>query len=96
MNGTRESHCLDNDFNDGDTAFMLFASTVVMLQTPAMGIAQAGLIRRKNALSMLMQTMSGMAIGSLLWYAFGFSLAFGNSMYGLIGTQHASCARATQ
>ena len=41
-------------WNDGDTAFLLFATTLVMLQTPAMGLAQAGMIRRKNALSMLM------------------------------------------
>ena len=52
----------------GDTAVMMFGVTLVMLQTPAMGIAQAGMIRRKNSLSMLMQCMSGMAVGSLLWY----------------------------
>jgi Amt family ammonium transporter len=69
---------------------MSFATTMVFLQTPAIGIAQAGLIRRKNSLSMLMQTMTGLVIGSLLWYAIssllfcsaslfiyaGFSLAF--------------------
>jgi ammonia channel protein AmtB len=36
--------------NDGDTAFIIMASTFVMLQTPALGLAQAGMIRRKNAL----------------------------------------------
>jgi Amt family ammonium transporter len=50
-----------------------------------MGIAQAGLIRRKNALSMLMQILSGMAIGSLLFFAVGFSLTFGPSQGGFIG-----------
>jgi hypothetical protein len=72
--------------NDGDTAFMIFGTTLVMLQTPAMGIAQAGMIRRKNSLSMLMQCLSGMAIGSLLWYMVGYSLTFGPSVAGgLIG-----------
>ena len=73
--------------NDGDTAFMIMASTFVMLQTPALGLAQAGLIRRKNALSMLMQTLTGLSIGSLLWFAVGFSLTFGPTAgnMGIIG-----------
>ena len=71
--------------NDGDTAFMIMASTFVMLQTPALGLAQAGMIRRKNALSMMMQTLTGMAIGSVLWFAVGFALTFGESYHGFIG-----------
>ena len=46
---------------------MMAATAFVMLQTPAMGIAQAGMIRRKNSLSMLMQTLSGL-FGSILWF----------------------------
>jgi Amt family ammonium transporter len=61
---------------------MMFGVTLVMLQTPAMGIAQAGMIRRKNSLSMLMQCMSGMVVGSLLWFFIGFSLVFGPSKLG--------------
>ena len=64
---------------------MIMASTFVMLQTPALGLAQAGMIRRKNALSMLMQTLTGLAIGSLLWFSVGFTLTFGPSQNGLIG-----------
>ena len=64
---------------------MMAATAFVMLQTPAMGIAQAGMIRRKNALSMLMQTLSGLVFGSILFFAFGFSLVFGPSHGGLIG-----------
>ena len=66
--------------NDGDTGMMMMATTFVMLQTPAMGLAQAGIIRRKNALSMLMQTLTGFCIGSLLWFTCGFSLTFGRSI----------------
>ena len=43
------------------------------------------MIKRKNALSMLMQTISGMVIGSILWFSFGFSLTFGPSKGGIIG-----------
>ena len=56
---------------------MITATTFVMLMTPAMGIAQAGMIRRKNALSMIMQTMAGMVIGSLLWLV----LLLGNTCF---------------
>ena len=52
---------------------------------PGMGIAQAGMIRRKNSLSMMMQCTSGMAIGSLLWYVVGYSLTFGPDVGGIIG-----------
>lgn len=71
--------------NHGDTALMMFGTTLVMFQTPAMGIAQAGMIRRKNSLSMMMQCTSGMAIGSLLWYVIGYSLTFGPDVGGIIG-----------
>lgn len=64
---------------------MLISTTFVMLQTPAIGIAQAGLIQKKNVLSMLMQTMTGLVVGSLLWFLFGFSLTFGESIGGVIG-----------
>merc|ERR1719487_1867617 len=47
-----------------------------------MGLAQAGLIRRKNALSMLMQTLSGLILGSMLWFLVGFSLVFGETLCG--------------
>lgn len=80
------------ELNDGDTAFMIMASTFVMLQTPALGLAQAGIIRRKNALSMLMQTLTGFSIGSLLWFLVGFSLTFGPTVGGagvIGGLQHA-------
>jgi ammonia channel protein AmtB len=76
-------------FDTGDTAMMVFATAFVMMQTPAMGLCQAGMIRRKNCMSMMMQTLSGMAIGSLLWFFVGYSLAFGNSANGLIGNPFA-------
>ena len=78
-------HCLNNTISGADTAFMAFTTTLVMLQTPAMGIAQAGMLKRKNSLSMLMQTLSGMVIGSILWFLFGFTLTFGPSIGGIIG-----------
>jgi hypothetical protein len=54
------------DIDTGDTAWMLFATTFVMLQTPATGLAQAGLVRRKNALSLIAQAFIGVLVGSFL------------------------------
>jgi ammonium transporter, Amt family len=75
LNLTNDSLCI----NSGDTAFMLFSTTLVMMQTPAMGLAQAGLIRIKNVISMLIQILSGAGILSILWFMVGFSLTFGPS-----------------
>ena len=46
---------------------MMFGTTLVMLQTPAMGIAQAGMIRRKNSLSMMMQVPACLLTHSLYY-----------------------------
>ena len=47
---------------------MLCATTFVMLQTPAAGFAQGGLVRRKNAISVIGQAFIGVVIGCILWY----------------------------
>lgn len=69
----------------GDTTWMLISTGLVMLMTPALGFFEAGLIRSKNALSILMQTFSGLAILSTLWFVLGFSLVFAPSHNGWIG-----------
>ncbi len=53
--------------------------------TPALGFFEAGLIRSKNSLSILMQTFSGLAILSTLWFVLGFTLVFSPSQNGWIG-----------
>ena len=52
----------------GDTAWMMIATGLVLLMTPALGFFEAGLIRGKNSLSVMMQTFSGLAILSVLWF----------------------------
>lgn len=69
----------------GDTAWMLISTGLVMLMTPALGFFEAGLIRSKNALSVLVQTFSGIAILSVLWFVVGFTLVFAPSQGGIIG-----------
>ncbi|HVX03389.1 MAG TPA: ammonium transporter [Nitrososphaera sp.] len=69
----------------GDTTWMLISTGLVMLMTPALGFFEAGLIRSKNSLSILMQTFSGLAILSTLWFVLGFTLVFSPSQNGWIG-----------
>src|ERR671919_314071 len=69
----------------GDTTWMLISTGLVMLMTPALGFFEAGLIRSKNSLSILVQTFSGLAILSTLWFILGFTLVFAPSQGGIIG-----------
>jgi Amt family ammonium transporter len=56
-----------------------------MMMTPALGFFEAGLIRSKNSLSIIMQTFSGLAILSIMWFVIGFTLVFAPSQGGIIG-----------
>ena len=69
----------------GDTTWMLISTGLVLLMVPALGFFQAGLVRRKNSLSILMQTFSGLVILSILWFIIGFTLVFSPSQGGIIG-----------
>ena len=63
--------------NTGDTAWVLMSSALVMLMTPGLAFFYGGLVRRKNMLSILMQCFIALALMSLQWVLFGYSLAFG-------------------
>lgn len=69
----------------GDTAWMLIASSLVLLMIPALGLFEAGLLRKKNTVSVFMQIFFGMALLSVMWFTFGFSLTFGPDTGGLVG-----------
>ncbi len=69
-----------------DTAWMLVATSLVMIMTPTLAFFYGGLVRKKNILSVLMQTMVILAVISLQWVLFGYSLAFGPDIGGVIGS----------
>lgn len=74
------------DINAGDTAWVLFSAALVMLMTPAVGLFYGGMVRKKNVLSIIMQSFIILAIISIQWVLFGYSLAFGHDTgTGLIG-----------
>ena len=71
----------------GDTAWVLTATALVMLMTPALALFYGGLVRRKNVLSILMQCMFILALVSVTWVLVGYTLAFGKDLngWGIIG-----------
>jgi Amt family ammonium transporter len=69
----------------GDTAWVLMSAGLVMLMTPALGFFYGGLVRRKNVLSTLMHSFFMLALISVVWVLWGYSLAFGKDHGGLIG-----------
>jgi Amt family ammonium transporter len=68
----------------GDTAWMLAATALVLLMTPALGLFYAGLVRSKNTLNTFMMCIAALAVATVTWAAVGYSLAF-NGDSGLIG-----------
>ena len=71
--------------DSGDTAWILIAGSLVLLMIPALGLFEAGLLRKKNTVSIFMQIFFGLALLSVMWFVFGFSLVFGPDQQGLTG-----------
>ena len=70
----------------GDTAWVLVSAALVLMMTPALAFFYGGLVRRKNMLSVLMQCFTLMALITVQWVLFGYSLAFGPDKGGWIGS----------
>jgi Amt family ammonium transporter len=60
----------------GDTAWMLAATALVLLMTPALGLFYAGLVRSKNTLNTFMMCIAAIAVAAVTWALVGYSLAF--------------------
>lgn len=60
----------------GDTAWMLVATALVLMMTPALGLFYAGLVRSKNTLNTFMMCIAAIAVAAVTWAAVGYSLAF--------------------
>jgi Amt family ammonium transporter len=72
--------------NSGDTAWMLTATALVLLMTPGLAFFYGGMVSRKNVIATMLQSFTAMGIVSILWIIVGFSLAFGDSYHGIIGS----------
>lgn len=71
--------------NSGDTAFVLISAALVCLMTPGLAFFYGGLVRRKNILTIMLQSFISMGIVTAIWVTFGFSLAFAPTRGGIIG-----------
>jgi Amt family ammonium transporter len=72
--------------DSGDTAFILICTALVMLMTPGVGFFYGGLVRRKNLISMVALSFVVFSIVTLQWVFFGYSIAFGPDISGIIGS----------
>lgn len=68
-----------------DIAWMLTSSALVLFMTPGLALFYGGMVGSGNVLAMLMKNFFAISIGTTLWVAFGYSLAFGDSGNGFIG-----------
>ena len=69
----------------GDVAWMLAATALVLLMTPGLAYFYGGMIDTKNIISTMLQSFIAMGVISVVWIVVGFSLAFGDSLGGIIG-----------
>jgi len=76
----------EDTLNSGDTAWMLTATALVLFMTiPGLSLFYAGMVRAKNALSVMMQCFAITCMVTILWVVYLYSLAFGDDISGFVG-----------
>jgi Amt family ammonium transporter len=70
----------------GDTAWILISSALVMLMTPGLALFYGGMVRCKNVLGTIMQSFIALGVITIQWVLYGYSLAFGPDINGVIGS----------
>jgi ammonium transporter, Amt family len=68
-----------------DLAWMMTAAGLVLLMTPGLSFFYGGMVRKKNVISTMLQSLMAMIVISIVWVVVGFSLAFGDDIGGIIG-----------
>ncbi|MGO1242642.1 MAG: ammonium transporter [Sphingobacterium sp.] len=75
----------DSAIDSGDTAWLLMSAALVLLMTPGLAFFYGGMVRKKNVISTMLQSFVCMGLVTIIWVIFGFSLAFGEDIGGVIG-----------
>jgi Amt family ammonium transporter len=70
---------MPSGFSAGDTAWVLASSALVLLMTPGLAFFYGGMVRAKNVLNMLMMNFICIAVVTVLWVLYGWSVSFGNA-----------------
>ncbi len=76
----------DTVASSGDNAWVLISTALVFLMIPGVGLFYGGMVRKKNAISTIMLSFAILAMISLQWVLWGYSLAFGSDIGGFIGS----------
>ena len=74
-----------NNIDTGATALVLVSAALVMLMTPGLAFFYGGLVRRKNVLTIMMQSFISMGVVTIIWVFGGFSLMYGKDIGGIVG-----------
>lgn len=73
-------------YDTGETGFMILAAALVVLMTPGLAFFYGGLVSKRTTVAMMMQSFVSMGVTSVIWWFFGYSLAFsGDVGNGFIG-----------
>ena len=78
-----------NALSTPDIAWMLVATSLVLLMTPALALFYGGLVRAKNALNTMMMSIAALGVVGLVWALIGYSLAFSEGNHWIGGAQYA-------
>lgn len=82
---TEVAHISGDHLNTGDTAWLLTSTALVLLMTPGLAFFYGGMVHKKNVISTMLQSFVCMGLVTIIWIFFGFSLAFGEDIGGIIG-----------
>ena len=77
--------CDFSKISAADVAWLITATIFVLMMTPGLSFFYGGMVGAKNVISTMLQSFIAMGIISVLWVVFGFSLAFGDDVGGVIG-----------
>ncbi|HMK18194.1 MAG TPA: ammonium transporter [Chitinophagaceae bacterium] len=75
----------DPQYNSADIAWVLVSTALVFLMTPGLAFFYGGMVNRKNVISTMIKSVVAAGVVGILWVVCGFSLAFGDSVKGVIG-----------
>lgn len=75
----------ETKYNQADMTWILVATAMVFLMTPALAFFYGGMVNRKNVLSTMMKSVVAAGVVGVLWIVIGYSLCFGDSIHGIIG-----------
>lgn len=70
----------------GDTAFILICAALVLFMTPGLALFYGGMVRNKNVLATIMHSFIIMGVVTVIWVLWGYSLAFGPDVGGVVGS----------